>query len=60
MGDLARCSLDNEDLLYRVFGVRAEFLIDHAWGYETAKISDIKKIVRRRKSMSQGQVLPRS
>ncbi|MBP5244158.1 MAG: hypothetical protein J6Z28_05520 [Succinivibrio sp.] len=60
MGDLARCSLENEDLLYRVFGVRAEFLIDHAWGYETAKISDIKKIVRRRKSMSQGQVLPRS
>lgn len=60
MGDLARCSLENEDLLFRVFGVRAEFLIDHAWGYETASIPDIKKIVRRRKSMSQGQVLPRS
>lgn len=60
MGDLARCSLENEDLLFRVFGVRAEFLIDHAWGYETASIPEIKKIVRRRKSMSQGQVLPRS
>ncbi len=60
MGDLARCSLVNEDLLYRVFGVRAEFLIDHAWGYETATITQIKKIVRKRKSMSVGQVLPRS
>src|SRR5574344_1057074 len=34
MGDVARCSLENEDLLYKLFGVNAELLIDHAWGYE--------------------------
>src|SRR5699024_9710933 len=34
MGDIARCSVDNEDLLYRLFGINAELLIDHAWGWE--------------------------
>ena len=48
MGDIARCSLGkendyyNEDLLYRMFGVNAELLIDHAWGYEPCTIADIK------------------
>ena len=48
MGDIARCSLGkendyyNEDLLYRMFGVNAELLIDHAWGYEPCTIADVK------------------
>ena len=48
MGDIARCSVGrasdyyNEDLLYRMFGVNAELLIDHSWGRETATIADIK------------------
>ena len=48
MGDFARCSLggpgylQNEDLLYKLFGINAELLIDHAWGWEPCTISDIK------------------
>ena len=42
MGDVARCSLQNEALLYRLFGVNAELLIDHAWGWEPCTIADIK------------------
>ena len=48
MGDSARCSRGgeedyyNEDLLYQMFGINAELLIDHAWGYEPLKIADIK------------------
>lgn len=48
MGDIARCSLGeqneyhNEDLLYKLLGINAELLIDHAWGYEPCTIADIK------------------
>ena len=42
MGDIARCSLHNEAMLYRLFGVNAELLIDHAWGYEPCTMADIK------------------
>lgn len=63
MGDIARCSIGNEkdfyneELLYKLFGVNAEFLIDHAWGYETCTIADIKAYKPETKSVSQGQVL---
>ena len=57
MGDIARCSLNNEDLLYKLFGVNAEILIDHAWGVEPCTIKDIKKYKPQRNSISTGQVL---
>ena len=63
MGDIARCSLGekqdyyNEDLLYKLFGVNAELLIDHAWGWEPCLISDIKAYRPSGHSLSQGQVL---
>ena len=57
MGDIARMSLDNEDLLYKIFGVNAETLIDHAWGYEPCTIKDIKKYKPSSSSISSGQVL---
>ncbi len=63
MGDIARCSVGkeneyyNEDLLYKLFGVNAELLIDHAWGYESCLISDIKSYVPENNSLSEGQVL---
>ena len=63
MGDIALCSLGtddnyyNKDLLFKMFGVNAELLIDHAWGYETTTISDIKKVRPERKSLGEGQVL---
>ena len=57
MGDLARASLDGADYLYKIFGIDAEILIDHAWGYEPCTIADIKKFKPRTKSLSQGQVL---
>ncbi len=63
MGDIARCSLGkpgdfyHEDLLYRLFGVNAELLIDHAWGYEPCTIEDIKKYRPENKSIGSGQVL---
>ena len=63
MGDIARCSLGdeksfyNEDLLYDLFGVNAELLIDHAWGYESCEIKDIKAYRPESSSMSEGQVL---
>lgn len=65
MGDVARCSLgqpgqyQNEDLLYRLFGVNAELLIDHAWGYEPCTIEDIKAYRPENNSISSGQVLSR-
>lgn len=65
MGDVARCSLGkpgeyyNEDLLYRLFGINAELLIDHAWGWEPTEIKDCKSYVPETKSLSQGQVLSR-
>ena len=63
MGDVARCSLGesgdthNEELLYRLFGVNAELLIDHAWGVESCLISDIKAYRPASHSISSGQVL---
>ena len=57
MGDIARTSLVNEDLLFRLFGVNAELLIDHAWGYEPCTISDAKNYKPLRNSISTGQVL---
>lgn len=63
MGDVARCSLGgpgdylNEDLLYRLFGINAELLIDHAWGYESCTIADIKAYRPQTNSLSSGQVL---
>ncbi len=57
MGDVALCSLHDEDLLYRLFGVNAELLIDHAWGHEPCLISDIKRYRPQSGSLSTGQVL---
>lgn len=63
MGDIARCSLGsddeffNENLLYRLFGVNAELLIDHAWGWEPCEISDVRSYVPGSRSISLGQVL---
>ena len=63
MGDIARCSLGdedsyyNEDLLYRLFGVNAELLIDHAWGYEPCAMADIKAYKPEFNSICSGQVL---
>lgn len=57
MGDVARQSVRNEDLLYRIFGVSAELLIDHAWGWEPCTIEAIHAYRPATKSMSNGQVL---
>ena len=57
MGDIARTSLVNEDLLFKLFGVNAELLIDHAWGYEPCTISNAKNYKPLRNSISSGQVL---
>ncbi|MCH5152405.1 MAG: DNA methylase [Clostridiales bacterium] len=57
MGDIARCSLTNEQLLYKIFGINAELLIDHAWGYEPCTIADIKSYRPSTNSISSGQVL---
>lgn len=57
MGDVARCSIENEDLLYKLFGVNAELLIDHAWGYEPCTIESIKAYKPLNNSLSSGQVL---
>ena len=57
MGDVARCSLYDEDLLYRLFGVNAEQLIDHAWGWEPCTIKEIKAYKPTTNSLSSGQVL---
>ncbi len=57
MGDVARCSIENEDKLYKLFGINAELLIDHAWGWEPCRISDIKSYVPESNSLSLGQVL---
>ncbi|MCF0241238.1 MAG: DNA methylase [Treponema sp.] len=64
MGDIARCSVGkknecyNEDILYKEFGINAELLIDHAWGFENCRISDIKAYRPKNHSLSNGQVLP--
>ncbi len=63
MGDVARCSisternLHNEDLLYRLFGINAELLIDHAWGWEPCTMKEIKAYRPQENSMGAGQVL---
>lgn len=57
MGDVARCSLTNEKLLYKLFGINAELLIDHAWGWEPCTIADIKSYKPSENSISSGQVL---
>lgn len=57
MGKIARCSLDNENLLYRLFGVNAELLIDHAWGWEPCTMKAIKDYRPEFNSFSSGQVL---
>ena len=57
MGDIARLSLHNEDLLYKLFGVNAELLIDHAWGYEPCTMQDVKNYKPSTNSISSGQVL---
>lgn len=59
MGDIARCSVDNEDLLYDIFGINAELLIDHAWGWEPCTIADVKAYVPVSNSVSSGQVMHR-
>lgn len=57
MGKLARVSLTHEELLYNLFGVNAELIIDHAWGYEPCTIDYIKSYKPESNSMSSGQVL---
>ena len=57
MGDVARFSLTNAETLYRMFGVNAELLIDHAWGWEPCTIRDIKAYRPESSSLSSGQVL---
>ncbi len=57
MGDIARCSIENEELLYNLFGINAELLIDHAWGYEPCLMSDIKSYKPKSNSIGSGQVL---
>lgn len=63
MGDIARCSIGkpedyyNEDLLYKMFGVNAELLIDHAWGYEPCTMKEVKAYKPSTNSVCSGQVL---
>ena len=57
MGDVARCSMLNEDLLYKLFGVNAELLIDHAWGWEPCTIEAVKAYRPESNSLGSGQVL---
>ena len=57
MGDIARMSVQNEKILYRMFGVNAELLIDHAWGWEPCTIAEIKSYKPENNSICSGQVL---
>ena len=59
MGDIAVCSERDEELLYRLFGINAELLIDHAWGYEPCTIEQIKSYKPKASSTGSGQVLMR-
>lgn len=59
MGDVARYSEIDEDSLYKVFGVKAELIIDHAWGFEPCTMESIKSYVPENNSLSSGQVLHR-
>ncbi|MBQ1506507.1 MAG: DNA methylase, partial [Erysipelotrichales bacterium] len=58
MGDIARCSVEYEEILYKEFGINAELLIDHAWGYEPCRMEDIKAYKPSNNSLGTGQVLP--
>lgn len=60
MGDLARLSLENEEVFFREFGVDAEILVDHAWGIESCGMEQIKAYKPSTKSLANGQVLPRA
>lgn len=57
MGDIARLSIHNENFLYKLFGVNAELLIDHAWGWEPCTMAEVKAYRPETKSLSSGQVL---
>ena len=57
MGDIAKMSIHNEDILYKELGINAELLIDHAWGWEPVTIADIKGYKPQAKSIASGQVL---
>lgn len=57
MGDVARYSIVDEDFLYKLFGINAELLIDHAWGWEPCTIADVKAYKPSTNSISSGQVL---
>lgn len=57
MGDIARFSLESEDYLYKLFGINAELLIDHAWGWEPCTIADVKSYAPENNSISSGQVM---
>lgn len=57
MGDVALCSVENEELLYRLFGINAELLIDHAWGWEPCTIKEVKAYKPSSNSVGSGQVL---
>lgn len=57
MGDIARCSLHDENLLYKLFGINAELLIDHAWGREPCSLEDVKSYKPASNSLGSGQVL---
>jgi len=65
MGDIAKCSEGadneyyNEELLYKLFGVNAELIIDHAWGYESTTMEDIKRYKPEKRSIGSGNVLMR-
>lgn len=57
MGDVARTSIQNEELLYKLFGVNAELLIDHSWGWEPCTLKQVKSYKPETNSISSGQVL---
>ena len=57
MGRIARCSIENEELLYHLFGVNAELIIDHAWGWEPCTLKDAKNYRPENNSLNSGQVL---
>lgn len=57
MGDVAKTSINNQKLLYKIFGINAEYLIDHAWGYEPCTMKDVKNFKPKINSLSEGQVL---
>ncbi len=57
MGELARASIYNEDMLFQEFGIDAEIMIDHAWGLEPCTMAEIKAYKPGTNSLSEGQVL---